>query len=100
MGLLRVNALAWAMVIWAFFSSFTAELRKVFCHTFQGMDAAKHLLSLCQGSRSVAEYSVESRNTAAESSWNDTALQGVFLRGLSDQVKDELAIKEKSESLN
>lgn len=38
---------------------------------------------------------------AAESGWNESALQGVFLKGLSDedQMKDELAARDETSSL-
>ncbi|KAI2655590.1 Transposon Tf2-6 polyprotein [Labeo rohita] len=106
MGLLRGNALAWATAVWDSqsaqfnFSSFTAELKKIFDHPVHGKEAAKRLLSLRQGSRSVAEYSVEFRIIAAESGWNDVSLQELFLNGLSDRIKDELAVKDRCDSLD
>ena len=54
----------------------------------QEKEAAKRLLTLHQGSVSVAEYSVDFRVLAAESGWGDEALQGVFVHGLADYVKD------------
>lgn len=41
----------------------------------KGKDISQRLLSLNQGARSVAEYSVEFRTLAAESGWNDESLQ-------------------------
>lgn len=35
----------------------------------------------------------------ARSDWNDTALQGVFTQGLSDDLKDELAVREEPGNL-
>ena len=49
-----------------------------------------YLFSLHQGPHSVPEFAVEFRCLAAESSWNDEALQGVFHHGLNDNLKDEL----------
>lgn len=40
------------------------------------------------------------RTVAADSGWNDTALQGLFLSGLSEQLKDELAARDDSDSLD
>lgn len=37
---------------------------------------------------------------AAESGWNAEALQGVFLKGLSEQVKDELVARVDPASLD
>ena len=75
-------------------------MKKVFDHPVRGRDTSKRLLSLHQGSHSVAEFSVEFRTLATESGWNDEALQGFFLSGLSDTVKDELAARDESTSLD
>lgn len=106
-GLLTGSALAWASAVWESQSNlcnsypeFAEEMKKVFHHPVSGRDATKRLLSLRQGSRSVAEYSVEFRTLAAEAGWNDTALQGVFQTGLTDSVKDELAVRDESANLD
>lgn len=52
-----------------------------------------------QGSSSVAEYAVDYHILAAERRWDDTALQGVFVRGLAESVKDELAVRDETNSL-
>ena len=74
MGSLKGNALAWASALWYSKSSacdnldfFVAEMRKVFDHPVEGGDAAKRLMSRRQGSRSVAEFSVEFRAVAVNS---------------------------------
>ena len=106
-GSLKGNALAWASALWDSdspvndnFDLFVAEMRKVFDHPVEGGDAAKRLISLCQGSRSVAEFSVEFRTYAARSGWNDKALRGLFLSGLSESIKDELATREEADTLD
>lgn len=43
---------------------------------------------------------IEFCTIAAESGWNDIALQGVFYRGLHDQLKDELATRNDIASLD
>lgn len=48
----------------------------------------------------MADYSIEFRVLAAGSGWNDSALQGVFLQGLSEQLKDELAVRNETASLD
>lgn len=53
-----------------------------------------------QGPYSVAECSVEFRSLGANSGWNDESLKGVFLNGLSDQVKDELAARDEPDTFN
>ncbi|KAK7922262.1 hypothetical protein WMY93_009164 [Mugilogobius chulae] len=101
MGLLQGNALDWAYAKWQSdpeiqrsYDKFVTELKRVFDHPVKGKEAAKRLLTIHQGSRSVAEYSVEFRTLAAEAGWDDAALQTVFVNGLSEQLKDELALKD------
>ena len=62
-GSLKGNALAWASALWDSdspvndnFDLFVAEMRKVFDHPVEGGDAAKRLISMRQGSRSVAVW--------------------------------------------
>ncbi len=62
------------------FVSFVAELKKVFDHPVCTGDVAKRMLNLHQGQRSVADYSVEFRILAAESSWNDSPERNVSAR--------------------
>lgn len=73
MGLLHGNAMSWATAVWEQQSlitnsntAFTTEMKKVFGHPVRGKDTSKRLLSLRQGMRSVAEYSIECRTLAAE----------------------------------
>lgn len=80
MGLLLGNALALATAVWdnlplvsSSYPVFVSEIKKVFDHPVRGRDAANRLLCITQGSRSVAEYSVEFRIIAAESGWNDVS---------------------------
>ena len=56
------------------FTAFGHELRSVFNHPIDGTDAATRLHSLQQGSRSVAEYTVEFQVLAADSGWDDRVL--------------------------
>lgn len=67
------------------------EIKNVFDHPLlRGKDTVKHLLSLCQGTRSVAELTMEFRTLATESGWNSEALHGTFKNYLHDSIKDEL----------
>ncbi|KAF7646963.1 hypothetical protein LDENG_00179570 [Lucifuga dentata] len=69
----------------------------------QGARLGQHeqiLQNLLQGSRSVAEYSIDFRVLAAKSGWNEEALQGAYLQGLSKQIKDELAARNEKDSLD
>ena len=107
MSLLRGSALDWATAvresqphICLSFDTFISEMKKVFDHPVRGRDASRRLLSLRQGSRSVAEFSVEFRTVAADSGWNNESLQDVFLQGLNEAIKDELAARDDPVSLD
>lgn len=66
----------------------------------RGRQAVSQLLDMVQGSQSVAQYAVRFRILAAESGWGDPAFQAIFIRGLAPEVKDELALRDQSPSLN
>ena len=70
------------------YQKFITEFRLVFDHPTAGQDSSSRLLSLTQGSRSVADYAVEFRILAAESKWDNEVLLYAFRKGLSDQIKD------------
>ena len=78
---------------------FLEEFRRVFDHPSQGADAAGRLHSLQQGSRGVADYTLEFRTLAAESGWDDAALRSAYRRGLSEELKD-LLVRDHPSSLN
>ncbi|KAJ8333610.1 hypothetical protein SKAU_G00416180 [Synaphobranchus kaupii] len=107
MSSLGGSALEWATSIWDSqtplcndFALFTAEMRRVFDHPVCGRDATQRLLLMRQGNRCVAEMAIQFRTLAAESGWNDTSLQGAFRQALSEELKDQLATREESSSLN
>lgn len=64
----------------------------VFDHPVRGREATNQLLSPKQSGQLVSEYAISFRILAAETGWDQVALQGVFMRGLSDEVKEELAV--------
>lgn len=61
--------------------------------------AASQILSLHQGSSLVVDYSIRYHILVARSGWNDAVLRGVFIRGLAEDLKDELAVWEESGDL-
>lgn len=61
---------------------------KVFDHPVSGNNAGHRLMAISQGTSSVAEFAVEFRKLAAESTWNDSTLQGAFYKGLSEAFKE------------
>ncbi|KAK7878028.1 hypothetical protein WMY93_031309 [Mugilogobius chulae] len=106
LSLLSGKAAQWATALYESnsltcqsYSVFTNEMRRVFDHPIKGKEASKRLLALSQGSLSVAQYAVEFRILAAESGWDYVALQGAFLRGLAENIKDELAVRDETNSL-
>ena len=106
-GSLSGEALAWAAAVWERgsevcnnYGAFTEDMRKVFDHPVRGKEASQRLLQLRQGSRSVASFAVEFRTLAAESGWNEEALQGVFQNALSSELKDRLTSWEEPKNLD
>lgn len=80
------------------FSVFFTGEAKVFDRPVKGREAVNQLLSLRQGNRSVSEYSDSFRILAAETGWDHAALQGVFFKGFSEEIKRELAIRVDTKS--
>lgn len=74
-------------------NEFVAKLKGVFGHPDHRGNASKRLFNIRQGTRSVADYSVEFRTLAADAGWND---QVRFLNGLCEQLKDELTSHDES----
>ena len=66
---------------------FLEEFRRVFDHPTQGSDMVGCLHTLCQGTRSVADHTLEFRTLAADSGWDDAALRSAYRRGLSEELK-------------
>lgn len=71
----------------------------MFHHPVMGREAEGRLLAIRQGKQSVAEYSISFRILAAQSGYGDRALCGLFRRGLNISLKDELATRDDSGSL-
>ena len=78
-------------------SLFLEEFRSTFDHHSCGADAAGRLHTLSQGSRSVAEYTLDFRTLAADSHWDDTALPSAYRKGLSKEIKD-LIVRDRPSS--
>lgn len=105
-SLLCDRALDWASALWRQQSPicsdlqvFTDTLQQVFDHPVSGHEAARRLLDLRQGHQAVADYAIEFRTLASESKWDSEALVSTFYRGLSEDVKDELASRDWGSSL-
>lgn len=54
-------------------------------------NVTQRLLQVSQASDLVVDYSIRFRTLAAETGWDKEALRGIFVRGLHENLKDELA---------
>uniref|UniRef100_A0AAQ4NNK7 CCHC-type domain-containing protein n=1 Tax=Gasterosteus aculeatus aculeatus TaxID=481459 RepID=A0AAQ4NNK7_GASAC len=75
------------------------RLRQVFGHSTSLQEAARRLLKLRQGPRSVSDFSIDFRTLATESGWEDSALMPTFYHGLSESLKDELVNRDWGNTL-
>lgn len=85
LGLLRGRALTWAQASCTEvhldtlpLEEFLRRLRRIFDRPSHSGCASDRLFSLRQGSRSVADYSVEFGTLAAEAGWDEVALRAAF----------------------
>lgn len=83
--------LAWAEVVSSIvnfsslqFRDFEAGFKAVFDHPSHSRNASNRLLSLQQGSHSVADCSVDFWALAADAKWDDVALKAFFSKGLNE----------------
>lgn len=104
--LLTGKARDWGTAVWdanaaccSTYKTFTEEMRRVFDRSFSGRAAAREIMALRQGTRSVYDYAIDFRTLSASCNWNDDALYDAFLNGLSDSIKDELVSRELPPSL-
>lgn len=102
-SLLSGRALEWAVAtlkkttsFYSDYQAFVSEFRLVFDHPPTVYNPASRLHTITQGSRSVAEYSIEFRILAAECAWDDSALMSAFHRGLSEPIRDRMLLEEPS----
>jgi hypothetical protein len=73
---------------------FIQELRNASGEPDMIATAEQQLSSLRQGNNPTAEYAVTFRRLAARTGWNDQPLLFQFRKGLSEQLKDELATRD------
>ena len=99
--LLAGRAREWGTAIWEAKSAacdtvdtFFDEMRKVFDRSVTGREAARELLHMRQGNKTVSDFAIDFRTLAATCGWNKDALYDAFLNGLSESLKDELASRE------
>lgn len=73
------------------------ELGRVIDRPVQNSEAASNLLSLCQGASIMAEFSFQFWIPAKAVGM--TPPSGVFVQGLAEELKDELAAREETPNL-
>jgi hypothetical protein len=69
-------------------------MKKVFDRSKHGREAAREMLHIRQGNRSVSGYAIDFRTLASSSGWNTDAQFDVFFNGLSETIKDEVITQE------
>ncbi|XP_030578851.1 trace amine-associated receptor 13c-like [Archocentrus centrarchus] len=67
----------------------------VFDHPLREDEIARRLFALCQGDKSVAEFSIDFCVLAAESGCDTKPLKGAFYQALASPIKDELATRDE-----
>lgn len=82
------------------FDVLETQLKGVFDRPTYTSDATDHLLTLQQGSRSVADYSVAFWTLAVEAGWNEPPLMGVFRWRLNRRLWDTLALQARPKDLD
>ncbi|XP_072769100.1 uncharacterized protein [Nerophis lumbriciformis] len=87
----------WATAEWgrqspvcASYAAFAKAMKNIFQRERPGREAARSLLRLQQGQRSVTDFAIKFRRLAADSGWPTSALVDVFSLGLADQVRKQM----------
>uniref|UniRef100_A0A8K9XLT0 Gypsy retrotransposon integrase-like protein 1 n=2 Tax=Oncorhynchus mykiss TaxID=8022 RepID=A0A8K9XLT0_ONCMY len=106
-SLLIGRAREWGTAIWEAraecinqYQDFKEEMIRVFDRSVFGEEASRALSSLCQGNRSITDYSIEFRTLAVSSGWNEPALLARLLEGFRAEVKDEILSREVPSSVD
>ncbi|KAL0148450.1 hypothetical protein M9458_056260 [Cirrhinus mrigala] len=105
-SLLTGKALDWATAVWGTdgsvfptFNYFLQRFREVFDHPSGGKNAGEQLLALSQGSSTAAEYALNFRTLAAQTTWVEDTLKLLFRRGLNTDLQTELACRDEGRGL-
>lgn len=95
------DALAWAQAMCTghkisdlTYDELEIQLKVVFNRPFEP-DATNRLLTIQQGTHSVAQYAMEFWRLALEVGWNELLLMRVFHWGLSRQLQDIVALSRR-----
>ena len=82
------------------FDAFAEEMLKVFDLGSSASEANGAMMTIRQGNRTVADYSIDFRTLARRSSWNMAAQVDAFLHSLEDYVKDVLVSHDQPRTLD
>lgn len=66
----------------------------------QQSEAIKRLLGLRQGRQTASKHALKFWIIIARTGWGETALFGTFLNTLSDKIKDQLALRDKTKDVD
>ena len=105
-AVLTGRAREWATAVWdanaaccSSFKLFSEEMQRDFDRSLRGKEAARELLYIKQGARSVYDFAIEFCTLAAAVDWNPSALYDAFYNGLNDAVVDQIASLELPDTL-
>lgn len=85
-------------IVFASYSSFTTEIRKIFGEIDPSRTAERRLRGLRQA-KSAATYTTEFKQIQNRIEWDNDALNSCYYEGLKDRVKDEISRGERPELL-
>lgn len=102
--LLRDRALTWAQAVLSAspeitYDEFLSLFRSVFDKGSTAAAAGLRLMNLKQGKRSMADFSVDFWTLATQAGWGQEALKTALLNNVSEEIKDELMVRELPPSL-
>jgi hypothetical protein len=81
------------------FSLFVDRLRSAFGDPDPTATSELELARLYQGKFSASEYAAAFQRHAARTKWNEDALRYQFIKGLNNDLKDELSTRDLPEDL-
>lgn len=106
-NLLTGKALKWATAIWekgeeptTSYKCFIEMFHWVFAHSLEDVEVGEQLLTIKQGSRWVAEYTLEFCTITMGSGWNEPTLKVAFCQGLDPIILTELACWDEQTTLD
>lgn len=82
------------------FSLFVDRLRSTFGDPDPIATSKRELARLYQGKFSASEYAAAFQRYAPRTKWNEEALKYQFIKGINNDIKDELATRDLPEDLN